>query len=142
MYQYSLYKNTNSQWTSTPFYTSVKGYKLRLTVYPNGMGASKGTHLSLGVSLMEGEYDHELQWPINAIITIQLLNWSSDSNHIQGTIDHYRAPIECRTRVIERVAVPDGMGIEQFVSYSVLNDNNYINQDKLCFKIVSIDIIN
>ena len=143
MYQYSLFKNNSGAvWSSTPFYTSVRGYKLQLYVYPNGFGASKGTHLSLGVYLSKGEYDHELQWPFNANITIQLLNWSSDSNHIQHTIAHYRAPIECRTRVIEGVAAPGVWGSEQFVSHSVLNDNNYINEDILCFKIVSIDIIN
>ncbi len=89
---------------------------------------------------MRGEYDHELQWPFNANITIQLLNWSSDSNHIQYTIPHYRAPVEYRTRVIERVRATGSMGGD-FVSHSVLNDINYINEDKLCFKIVSIDII-
>ena len=119
----------------------MRGYKLLLIVYPNGDDASKGTHLSLGVLLMKGEYDHELQWPINANITIQLLNWSSDSNHIQDTIHHYRAPVDCRTRVIEGESAPGAMGNRQFVSHSVLNDNNYINEDKLCFKIVSIDII-
>ncbi len=127
-------------WYST-FYTSQRGYKLQLVVFVNGKGSGKGTHLSLFVYLMKGEYDQELQWPINANITIQLLNWSSDSNHIQYTIDHYTTPVEYRTRVIEGVTALGGWGFGQFVSHSVLNDNNYINEDKLCFKIVSIDII-
>ncbi len=141
MYQYSLFKNNDSEWESTPFYTSERGYKLQLDVYPNGWGASKGTHLSLYVYLLKGEYDHELQWPFNANITIQLLNWSGDSDHIQYTIRHNYARIEYRTRVIEGVAAPGGWGYEPFASHSVLNDSNYVNEDKLCFKIVSIDII-
>ena len=123
-------------WDSTPFYTSVRGYKLQLTVYPNGDG---GTHLSFCVGLLKGEYDHKLQWPFNASITIQLLNWSSDAKHLQCTIDHYTAPVKHRTRVKERSDV--GWGGD-YVSHSLLNNNNYINEDKLCFKIVCVDIIN
>ena len=145
MYQYSLFKNTDSQWNSTLFYTSERGYKLQLVVYANGSGLGKGTHLSVYVVLMKGEYDEELKWPFNANITIQLLNWSDDSNHIQDTIPYHEAPVEYRTRVIEGVAAPGGMGYGQFVSHSVINndnsDINYINEDKLCFEIISIDII-
>ena len=145
MYQYSLFKNTDSHWDSPPFYTSERGYKLQLRIGANGWESCKGTHLSVGVFLMKGEYDEELKWPFNANrITIQLLNWSDDSNHIQDTIHYHIALLECRTRVIEGVRAPGGWGIFQFVSHSVLNDNsdiNYINEDKLCFEIISIDII-
>ena len=146
MYQYSLFKNNNSDWVSTPFYTSERGYKLLLGVDANGWGGSgKGTHLSVFVYLMKGEYDEELKWPFNANITIQLLNWSDDSNHIQYTIPHHEVPVEYRTRVIEGVRAAGGMGYDQFVSHSVLNndnsDINYINEDKLCFEIISIDIV-
>ena len=91
-------------WDSTPFYTSERGYKLQLDVNANGSGSGKGTHLSVFVVLMKGEYDEELKWPFNANITIQLLNWSDDSNHIQDTIPHHKAPVEYRTRVIEGVS--------------------------------------
>ena len=145
MYQYSLFKNTDSDWDNTSFYTGERGYKLQLVVNANGWGFGKGTHLSVGVSLMKGEYDEELKWPFNANITIQLLNWSDDSNHIQDTIRHHEAPVEYRTRVIEEARAPGGMGYEQFVYHYVLNndnsDINYINEDKLCFEIISINII-
>ena len=145
MYQYSLFKNTDSVWISTPFYTSERGYKLQLDVNANVWVSGKGIHLTVFVFLMKGEYDEELKWPFNANITIQLLNWSDDSNHIQDTILHHKAPVEDRTRVIEGVRAPGGMGYGQFVSHSVLNndnsDINYINEDKLCFEIISINII-
>ena len=145
MYQYSLFKNTDSDWDNTSFYTGERGYKLLLNVDANGSGSGKGTHLSVFVVLMKGEYDEELKWPFNANITIQLLNWSDDSNHIQDTIPHHKAPVGYRTRVIEGVLAPAGWGKEKFVSHSVLNNDNstinYINEDKLCFEIISIDII-
>ena len=88
--RYSEYKKTNSKWHSLPFYSSDKGYKLKLCVYANGCGSGKGTHLSLYVYLLKGEYDDQLQWPFNANITVQLLNWSGDNSHNEeNTIDQY-----------------------------------------------------
>ena len=79
--RYSEYKKTSSRWYSPPFYSRDKGYKLQLKVDANGDGSGKGTHLSLGVSLLMGEYDDQLHWPFNANITVQLLNWSGDNSH-------------------------------------------------------------
>ena len=144
MYEFSRWKKNDSPWYSKPFYSSERGYKLQLVVYANGWGSGRGTHVSVYVRLMNGEYDEQLQWPFNATITVQLLNWSCDSNHIEWFIDHYQSPIEARTRVIEGETAPGGMG-GRFISHSALYTDNsdikYINEDKLCFRITSIDII-
>ena len=143
--RYSEYKKTNSKWYSLPFYSSAEGYKLNLCVYANGDGPGKGTHLSLFVYLLKGEYDDQLQWPINAIITTQLLNWSRDKGHKKNTITHHKAEIDYRTRVIGRDRALGGMGISQFISHSVLesvsSDTRYINEDSVCFRIANVEII-
>ena len=143
--RYSEYKRTNSQWDSLPFYSRDKGYKLQLKVDANGDGSGKGTHLSLYVFLLKGEYDDQLQWPFNANITVQLLNWSGDSSHEEETINHHTAPLEYRTRVTEGGTAPGGRGYGQFISHSVLesvtSDTKYINEDSICFRIVNVEVI-
>ena len=113
-----------------------------LRVYANGDGSGKGTHLSLFVYLLKGEYDDQLQWPSNANITVQLLNWSGDNSHEEKTIDLHTAPLECRTRVTEGDTAPDGWGYDQFISHSVLesvtSDVQFITDNKICFNIVDI----
>ena len=143
---FSVYKRTNAVWYSQQFYTSVDGYKLQLRVDANGTGSGAGTHLSLSVHLMKGDNDDKLSFPFNATITVQILNILSDSNHREGTIDHYNAPVEARTRVTERDRAPSGWGIGQFISHTELLDNTnnsikFIDNDKLYIKIVSVDII-
>ena len=86
---YSEYKKKNSKWYSLPFYSSDKGYKLNLCVHANGCELVERTHLSLYVYLLKGEYDDQLQWPFNADITVQLLNWSGDNNHEEKTIPYH-----------------------------------------------------
>ena len=112
----------------------------------NGYGSGAGTHLSLTVYLMKGEHDDKLSFPFNANITVQLLNWVSDSHHKEETIDHYKAPVDCRVRVTARVTAPGGMCRGQFISHTQLldcSDNSikYINNDKCSFRIVCVDIV-
>ena len=87
MSQYSRYKNTNRDWRSIPFYSSERGYKLLLKVYANGSGSDRGTHVSVYVYLMKGEYDEQLKWPLNANIIVRLLNWTEDSGHVERIIE-------------------------------------------------------
>ena len=143
--RYSEYKRTNNHWCSLPFHSRDKSYKLHLRVDANGDGSGKGTHLSLCVFLLKGEYDDQLQWPFNANITVQLLNWSGDNSHEEETIPHHKAPLDYRTRVTGRERAPGGMGCPQFISHSVLesvsSNTRYINEDSLCFRIINVEII-
>ena len=135
--RYSEYKRTNSVWWSPPFYSGDKGYKLELMVNVNSFGSDKGSHLFLHVYPQKGEYDDQLQWPFNAIITIQLLNWSRNKCHEEKTIPHHATESKNQTRVTERSY--------NFISCSVLesvsSDTRYINEDSVCFRIVNVEII-
>ena len=142
---FSVYKRTNAFWQSKPFYTSVDGYKLQLNVDANGYGSGAGTHLSLGVHLMKGDNDDKLSFPLNATITVQILNILSDSNHRERTFNHYKAPVDARTRVTVEDIAPGGRGLH-FISHTELLDNTnnsikFIDNDKLYIRIVSVDII-
>ena len=35
-----------------------------LVLHPNGIGEGEGTHISLSLLLMRGEFDDQLEWPI------------------------------------------------------------------------------
>ncbi len=94
---------------------------------------------------MKGEHDDKLSFPCNATITVQLLNWVSDSHHRKMTIDHNTAPLDYRVRVTEGDRAPGGRGYQQVISHTELLDcsNNtikYINNDKCSFRIVCVDI--
>ena len=86
-----------------------------------------------------------MQWPFNANITVQLLNWSEDHSHEEETIPHHKAILKYRTRVTEGDRAPGGTGYEQFISHSVLesvsSNTRYINDDCVCFRIVNVEII-
>ncbi|XP_072487869.1 TNF receptor-associated factor 1 isoform X1 [Notamacropus eugenii] len=70
---------------SPAFYTARYGYKLCLRIYPNGDGTGKGTHLSLFIVIMKGEYDSLLEWPFRNKVTFMLL----DQNNREHVTDSF-----------------------------------------------------
>jgi hypothetical protein len=62
MPRFSEYRRSGKVWHSLPFYYG-KGYKMCLAVHANGVGEGAGTHVSLVVLHLRGEYDDQLKWP-------------------------------------------------------------------------------
>lgn len=61
-------------WSSPPFYTHLYGYKMSLQIYTNGTAHGKGTHISVFIALLPGEFDDLLMWPYSGEITVHLLS--------------------------------------------------------------------
>lgn len=59
---------------SQPFYTHSCGYKLQLSLYPNGNGSGTNSHLSVYNCVLKGEYDAILPWPVKITMKITLID--------------------------------------------------------------------
>ena len=68
------YRKNDFHWQSEPFYAFPCGYKLIVSIYPNGISKGKGNHLSLYVSILGGGYDSQLEWPFKGTVYIQIYN--------------------------------------------------------------------
>ncbi|KAM9314461.1 TNF receptor-associated factor 5 isoform 2-T2 [Pholidichthys leucotaenia] len=67
--------------TSVPFHIGRCGYKMALKAYLNGDGEGRGTHLSLYVVLMPGDFDTLLPWPFKQTVTLSVMDQSGAGNH-------------------------------------------------------------
>ena len=74
-------KENNIEFFSDPFYTDPRGYKMLINIDANGYRDNKGTHVSVWVYLMRGEYDDQLEFPFKGTIKFELLNQLEDKNH-------------------------------------------------------------
>ena len=132
MMSFEQHKRNNDDWISQPFYTHSQGYKMCLRVTANGQGSGKGTHITVAVYLMKGEFDNHLEWPFRGDITIQLLNQREDG------VDH--------TRIIHQAQGERGIGsdAEKFISAWGINKFKahselypmYVKHDSLKFRIL------
>ncbi|XP_051899934.1 TNF receptor-associated factor 3-like [Pristis pectinata] len=50
------------------------GYRMCCRLYPNGDGNGKGSHISLFLALVRGDYDEVLPWPFRQKVTFMLLD--------------------------------------------------------------------
>ena len=124
-------KRSNSEWYSPPFYTHPRGYKMCLEVDANGNGCGKGSHVSVFVFMMKGEYDDSLKWPFLGDITVQLLNQiENDARHHVDTVC-VTAGHSLSKRVLEGER-SGGTGFPTFIPHRDLTPR-YLKDDRLMF---------
>ena len=100
MTDFEQHKKDGDCWYSPPFYTRPKGYKMRLQVFAGGYGSGANTHVTLSLSLMKGEYDEQLEWPLQGKFTIELLSQDGDGKRSE-TINFDNAPETSSSRVMD-----------------------------------------
>jgi TNF receptor-associated factor 4 len=112
MTDFDEWQKDDDMWVSPHFYTHSNGYKMCLCVFANGYfgyGAhSHGTHLSVCVLLMKGEFDDNLKWPFCGVVCIKLMNQEEHRDH-----------------VIKEAHCPSSMSIE--------GSGRVINAERSCF---------
>ena len=133
MDDFEQHKKINDVWFSPPltFYTHLGGYRLCLQVQANGYIGGKGTHVSVFVNLMKGEFDDLLKWPFCGDVTIQLKK--TDPPHYQKIRSFDNAtPDECVCKPTKEKN-DDGWGYHEYISHADLYADGYLKDDKLVF---------
>lgn len=131
-------RESNLSWFSAPFYSHPKGYKMCLRVDANGTMMSRGTHASVFVHLMHGEFDEELKFPFQGDITIQLLS-HEDDYHCQHTIrfsDKILDVLGARVMTGDRAVF--GFGVSKFVEQQQLHPK-YLKGNSLILRVLKVE---
>ncbi|XP_060706600.1 TNF receptor-associated factor 2-like [Hemiscyllium ocellatum] len=68
---------------SPAFQTHPFGYRLCCRLYPNGDGNGRGSHLSLFLAVVRGDYDDVLPWPFRQRVTFLLLDQAQQKHHLR-----------------------------------------------------------
>ena len=126
-------------WMSPPFYSHAGGYKMCIVVFANGYGIRKGTHLSLFVGIMRGEYDDQLQWPFRGKVTIQQALMHRDKWGNDTTITFDRAvPYKYRKKPLGCVGNAP-WGFLEVIKHDQLRFH-CDEDDKIRFRVNSVDL--
>lgn len=118
------------------FYTSPYGYKFKIVMFPYGNGSGEGSHLSLYVRLLPGEFDALLKWPFEGEITLSLLDQNRNSTRGQRNISQSFSP-DPNWKSFQRPTkncATLGFGYPQFVSHRGLESTNYVKDNCLFIK--------
>ena len=128
------------EWTSQPFYTHPNGYKMCLNVDPSGVEGGEGTHISVFLKLMRGQFDSYLSWPFRGSITVELLDQHGSDEHRIRTINfNDNTPRECSRQVNPSERYNEGWGFSRFIAHRKLF-SKYLKKDSLYFKISKVTL--
>ena len=134
-------------WFSPAFYTHIGGYKMCFSVYANGWGTSEGTHVSLFIHVLKGEFDSHLKWPFKGEITVELVNQKKGGkNYEMKPVKHTDS--EERDSYFQRVTKGEratgGWGYPQFISHADLykpeKGKEYLLNDTLIFRVTKVEV--
>ena len=134
-------KTQNKFWNSSDFYTSPRGYRMRLRVECSGFGDGRGRYISCYIYLVSGEYDDTLEWPFEGDVTVELLNQLEDKNHRKGVIRYnHSTPSPGKERVTRGEVSKHGWGYSKFIAHAALRHNpsqvcQYLKDDSLYFRV-------
>ena len=117
---------------SPSFSTSRYGYKLCARVYLNGDGMGRGTHISVYLVVMRGQYDAILRWPFRLMVTFMLL----DQDNLEHVIDAFRPDPNSSSFQRPRRETNIGSGCPMFCSLAELNNHAYVREDAMFLKII------
>ncbi|XP_069491260.1 TNF receptor-associated factor 1-like [Ambystoma mexicanum] len=119
---------------SPAFFTGRYGYKLCLKVFLNGDGAGFGTHLSLFLVLMKGEYDFQLVWPFMHKVVFLLL----DQSNLQHVSTSFRPSAGTSSFQRPKHAMNVASGIPEFVPLDLLRTNasSFLQDNTMVIKAV------
>ncbi len=138
MTRFSHHKADSDRWTSNPVYTHRHGYKVCLGVIANGSSFGKGTHVSVYIHFMRGEFDDLLKWPFRGLMFYQLLDQQGE-NHKNGTVIYDENVADSvSSRVREGEVSKGDWGQVKFVSHEELKP--YLKDDTLVFQIYGIEL--
>ena len=140
MLSFNQHKTAESDFYSSPFYTHKGGYKMCIRVYSNGHGEGTGSHISTYMNLMKGDYDDNLEWPIQGKMTFELLNQLQDSTHRIKILDYPKGNRKSMQRVVERDMAELAYGFSTFIPHEDLEFNaakncQYLKDDCLYFRV-------
>lgn len=138
MLNFQQHKMDGDIWVSPSFYTHPKGYRICLGVCANGYRDGEGSHISLYMYLLWGEFDNYLKWPFQGDATVQLLNQLEDKRHHEATVTP-GSNVERPTTLYSATAGAGG-GYHQFIAHRELGYNaskncQYLKFDCLRFRV-------
>ena len=140
---FSTYKERVKSWFSPAVYTCEGGYKFRLRVDPNGNGDGKGTHVSVFINIMPGEYDDTLEWPLRGKFTVCMLNQLEDRGHHEQFINFTENTGSAAYRREEEDDL--GWGRKKFITPLMLkfrlhSNIQYLKDDTLYFRVNAVNL--
>ncbi|CDS38162.1 TNF receptor associated factor 3 [Echinococcus multilocularis] len=124
---------------SNPFYSHRHGYRVCLSICPNGEQRYRGRYLSVFICICRGEYDALLSWPFSYPITLKLLDQNIDPGMRQDHVVTIRPnPIPSNNAYLKRPSSERNQcfGSPRFLELDQLHSRDFVVDNTLYIKAI------
>ncbi|KAM7539081.1 hypothetical protein Aperf_G00000057470 [Anoplocephala perfoliata] len=124
---------------SSPFYSHRHGYRVCLSICPNGEQRYRGKYLSVFLCICRGEYDALLSWPFSLPVTLKLLDQNIDPDLRQDHVVTIRPnPTPSNNAYLKRPSTERNQcfGSPRFIELEQLHLRDFIVDSTIFFKII------
>ena len=112
------------------------GYKMCLRVNLNGIDSGCGSHVSMFVHLMQGDFDSFIDWPFPHSIELTIMDQNSkDPQHVKNSL-HARPTLQAFLRP-KTPRNQKGYGYVEMIPHQTLWQKGYLQNDTM---IVRVDV--
>ncbi|XP_058796875.1 TNF receptor-associated factor 4 [Phymastichus coffea] len=121
---------------SPPFYTSQYGYKLQASLFLNGNGTGEGSHVSIYIKILPGEYDALLRWPFSHSVSFTLLDQAPVADKACNIVESF-IPDPTWKNFQRPSREPDslGFGFPRFVSHEMIRKRHFLKDDTMFIRV-------
>ena len=115
--------------SSEPFFSEPYGYRMSISVCPNGAGTSRNTHLSIFINLLSSNNDAFLHWPFQQKVVFTLIDQQEDPSqvkHVANEMSLKKMPHLLHSCYAGK---GKGFGVPDFVSHKKLKSRKYIQNN-------------
>lgn len=131
---------TNPMFKPHPFYTFPEGYKMQLIVNAYGDGQGRGSHMSVFLTLLKGDFDDKLQWPFRGSVSIQILSQDGGQHYTDCITYREGVSDQMAGRVMDDRYSAKPWGKVRFISHSEIY-SNFVKNDSVAFCIKKVDLL-
>ncbi|XP_029664278.1 TNF receptor-associated factor 4 isoform X1 [Formica exsecta] len=121
---------------SPPFYTSQYGYKLQASIFLNGNGTGEGSHISIYIKILPGEYDALLRWPFSHSVSFTMFDQTVIAEKACNIVESF-IPDPTWKNFQRPSREPDslGFGFPRFVSHEMVKKRHFVKDDTMFIRV-------
>ncbi len=139
--RFATHSQSKTAFSSSPFYTRVRGYKMCIRVDPFSAG---GKFIGVYCCIMRGEHDDFLSWPFKGVVYIRLQNHLGDHNHFNQFIRYDETTSENRSGQVKTGDKNYLHGYAKYIFHGELlfhsrQNRQYLKGDALDFEVTRVE---
>lgn len=109
---------------------------LQASIFLNGNGTGEGTHMSIYIKILPGEYDALLRWPFSHSVSFTMFDQTVQADKACNIVESF-IPDPTWKNFQRPSREPDslGFGFPRFISHEMVKKRHFVKDDTMFIRV-------